>query len=364
MEQPQMKTKALIDTAKAMVADHRGLLAMDESNPTCNKRFAKWGIPQNEETRRSYREMIVSTPGLSEFISGAILYDETIRQKKNDGTPFAKALSDADIIPGIKVDTGAKEMAAHFGEKITEGLDGLRDRLAEYSQMGARFAKWRAVIAIGNGIPSRGCIEANAQALARYAALCQEAGLVPVVEPEVLMEGEHNLARCSEVTEEVLRTVFIHLYSQRVMLEGMILKPNMVLPGSTCSQQDAVDVVAEATVRCLLRAVPAAVPGVAFLSGGQSGELASARLNAMNVRFKSRMPWALAFSFARAIQQPALEIWHGEMTNVPAAQKALFHRAKCNQAARRGTYDLAMETEDSDRATRSSSPVKVMVRAQ
>ena len=265
--------------------------------------------------------------------SGAILYDETIRQQKKDGTPFAKAITDAGIIPGIKVDTGAKDMAGHPGEKITEGLDGLRDRLAEYSQMGARFAKWRAVIAVGDWLPSRGCIEANAQALARYAALCQEAGLVPVVEPEVLMDGEHTLERCCEVTEEVLRTVFNQLYSQRVMLEGMILKPNMVLPGLTCPKQESVDEVADATVRCLLRAVPAAVPGIAFLSGGQPGELASARLNAMNVRFKSRLPWALAFSFARAIQQPALEIWQGKEAHVLAAQQALYHRARCNRAA-------------------------------
>ena len=230
----------------------------------------------------------MTTPGLGECISGAILYDETIRQKKKDGTPFLKVITDAGIIPGIKVDTGAKDMAGHPGEKITEGLDGLRDRLKEYFQMGARFAKWRAVIAVGDGIPSRGCIEANAQALARYAALCQEAGLVPVVEPEVLMDGEHTLERCFEVTEEVLRTVFNQLYTQRVMLEGMILKPNMVLPGLTCPRQETVDEVADATVRCLLRAVPAAVPGIAFLSGGQSGELASARLNAMNVRFKSQ----------------------------------------------------------------------------
>ena len=245
------------------------------------------------EARRAYRELIVTTPGLGESISGAILYDETIRQQKQDGTPFVKVITDAGIIPGIKVDTGAKDLAGHPGEKITEGLDGLRERLAEYSQMGARFAKWRAVIALGDGIPSRGCIEANAQALARYAALCQEAGLVPVVEPEVLMDGEHTLERCGEVTEEVLRTVFNQLTAQRVMLEGMILKPNMVLPGLTCPKQEAVDEVADATVRCLLRAVPAAVPGIAFLSGGQSGELASARLNAMNVRFKSRLPWAL-----------------------------------------------------------------------
>jgi fructose-bisphosphate aldolase class I len=234
-------------------------------------------------------------------------------------------------------------MACHPGEKITEGLDGLRDRLAEYSQMGARFAKWRAVIAVGAGIPSRGCIEANAHALARYAALCQEAGLVPVVEPEVLMDGEHTMERCGEATEEVLRKVFNQLYLQRVMLEGMILKPNMVLPGLSCPRQEAVDEVAGATVRCLLRAVPAAVPGIAFLSGGQSGELASARLNAMNVRFKSRLPWALAFSFARAIQQPALEIWQGEEAHVSAAQRALYHRARCNSAARRGEYNAAME---------------------
>jgi fructose-bisphosphate aldolase, class I len=335
----------IVDTARTLVANDKGLLAMDESNSTCNKRFAKLGIPQTVETRRAYRELIVTTPGLGEFISGAILYDETIRQQKKDGTLFAQTLTDAGIIPGIKVDTGAKEMAGHPGEKITEGLDGLRDRLAEYSQMGARFAKWRAVITLGNGIPSRGCIEANAQALARYAALCQEAGLVPVVEPEVLMAGEHALERCFEVTEEVLRTVFNHLYTQRVTLEGMILKPNMVLPGLTCPKQEPVDAVADATVRCLLRTVPAAVPGIAFLSGGQSGELASARLNAMNVRFKSRLPWGLAFSFARAIQQPALELWQGEEAHVSAAQQALYHRARFNRAARRGEYTVAMEKE-------------------
>ncbi len=338
-----MNAQELIATAGAMVAEDKGLLAMDESTPTCNKRFEKVGIPQTEETRRSYRELIVTTPGLGESISGVILYDETIRQSRKDGTPFVKVITDAGIIPGIKVDTGAKDMAGHPGEKITEGLDGLRDRLAEYSQMGARFAKWRAVITIAEGIPSRGCTEANAHALARYAALCQEVGLVPVVEPEVLMDGEHTLERCREVTEELLRTVFNHLYTQRVTLEGMILKPNMVLPGLTCPKQETVDEVADATVRCLLRAVPAAVPGIAFLSGGQSGELASARLNAMNVRFKSRLPWALAFSFARAIQQPALEIWQGRESHVLAAQRALYHRARCNRAARRGEYNAAME---------------------
>jgi fructose-bisphosphate aldolase class I len=342
-EVSEMSAQELIATAKAMVAEGKGLLAMDESTPTCNKRFEKVGIPQTEEARRSYRELIVTTPGLGEFISGVILYDETIRQSRKDGTPFVKVITDAGIIPGIKVDTGAKDMAGHPREKITEGLDGLRDRLAEYSQMGARFAKWRAVITIADGIPSRGCIEANAHALARYAALCQEAGLVPIVEPEVLMDGGHTLERCFEVTAEVLRTVFSQLYTQRVTLEGMILKPNMVLPGLTCPKQDSVEEVADATVRCLLRAVPAAVPGIAFLSGGQSGELASARLNAMNVRFRSRLPWALAFSFARAIQQPALEIWQGEEAHLLAAQQALYHRARCNRAARRGEYNTAME---------------------
>jgi fructose-bisphosphate aldolase class I len=326
-----------------LVAGDRGLLAMDESDPTCNKRFAKLGIPQTAEARRAYREMIATTPGLGESISGAILYDETIRQRKKDGTPMIKAITDAKIIPGIKVDAGAKEMAGHPGEKITEGLDGLRERLAEYSQMGVRFAKWRAVIVVGDGIPSRGCIVANAQALARYAALCQEAGLVPVVEPEVLMDGEHTLERCGKVTEEVLRTVFDQLYTQGVMLEGMLLKPNMVVPGLKCPKQETVDEVADATVKCLLRAVPAAVPGITFLSGGQTSELASARLNAMNVRSRSRAPWALAFSFARAIQQPALEIWQGQEAHVLAAQQALYHRAKCNQAARRGEYNAAME---------------------
>jgi fructose-bisphosphate aldolase class I len=338
-----MNAQKLRETATALVAGDKGLLAMDESNPTCNKRFAKLGIPQTEDVRRAYRELIVTTPGLGESISGAILVDETIRQHKKDGTPFVKAVTDAGIIPGIKVDAGAKDMAGHPGEKITEGLDGLRDRLAEYSQMGARFAKWRAVIAVGDGTPSRACIEANAHALARYAALCQEASLVPIVEPEVLMDGQHTLERCGEVTEEVLRTVFDQLYIQGVTLEGMILKPNMVLPGSTCPKQETVDGVADATVGCLLRSVPAAVPGIAFLSGGQSADLASARLNAMNLRFKSRLPWALAFSFARAIQQPALEIWRGDDAHVLAAQRALHHRASCNRAARRGEYTAAME---------------------
>jgi len=308
-----VNTQALEATAKMMVANGKGLIAIDESTTTCNKRFDKWEIPQTAETRRKYRELIVSTPGLGESISGAILYDKTIRQQKNDGTPFAKALVDVEIIPGIKVDTEAEKMAACPGEKITEGLAGLRACLTEYAQMGARLAKWRAVIAIGDGLPSEGCIEANAHVLARYATLCQKTGLVPVVE-----------------------------------LEGLILKPNMVLPGSTCPKQATVNEVADATVSCLLRAVPAAVPGVAFLSGGQTGELASAHLNAMNVRFKSRLPWALAFSFGRAIQKPAFEIWHGDQNNVQAAQQALYHRARSDRAARRGEYNATVEADHRD----------------
>lgn len=338
-----MTLQSLNETARALTANDKGLLAMDESNPTCNKRFAAVGIPQTVEARRAYREMIVTAAGLEDCISGAILFDETIRQQKRGGSAFITVLVDAGIIPGIKVDLGARPLAGHPNEKVTEGLDGLRDRLQEYVRMGARFAKWRAVIAIGEGIPTWGCIHANAHALARYAALCQEAGLVPIVEPEVLMDGDHTLEECREATDKTLRIVFSELYSQRVMLEGTILKPNMVLPGAACAKQATVEEVADATVNSLLRTVPAAVPAIAFLSGGQSAELASARLNAMNARFKSRMPWALTFSFSRAIQQPALDLWKGQETNVPVAQQALVHRACCNRAARRGEYSAAME---------------------
>jgi fructose-bisphosphate aldolase, class I len=340
---PSLHVQTLVDTAKELVAGDKGLLAIDESTGTCNRRFAEHGIAQTEDMRRAYREWIVTAPRLAESISGVILYDETIRQHTRDGTPFVDAIADAGLVAGIKVDTGAKELAAHPRETVTEGLDGLRDRLTEYGRMGARFAKWRAVIAVGDGVPSRGCVEANAHALARYAALCQGSGLVPVVEAEVLMGGDETLARCREVTGEVLRAVFGQLTGQRVMLEGMLLKPNMVLPGLACADQRSVDEVADATVRCLLRTVPAAVPGILFLSGGQPGELASARLNAMNARFKARLPWALSFSFARAIQQPALEIWAGKEGNVARAQMALVHRAVCNRAARRGEYSAAMD---------------------
>ncbi|MDP2114185.1 MAG: class I fructose-bisphosphate aldolase [Bacteroidota bacterium] len=340
-----MNTNELIGTARLMVDDSKGILAMDESFPTANKRFAKLGIPQTVEARRAYREMLVTTPDLGEFISGAILFDETIRQKTKDGTPMIKVLTDTGIIPGIKVDTGTKDLAGHPGEKITEGLDGLSDRLAEYYEMGARFAKWRAVIVIGDGIPTKAAIETNAVTLARYAALCQEAGLVPIVEPEVLMDGDHTMERCFEVTEEVLRTVFNQLYLQGVLPEGIILKPNMIVPGLSCSIQELNNEVADATVKCLMRSVPAAVPGITFLSGGQSSELASARLNAMNSRFKSKLPWELSFSYGRALQQPALETWLGLDANVQEAQKALYHRARCNYAARLGEYDSGMETK-------------------
>lgn len=338
-----MNAQELGKTAKSLVENGKGLLAMDESLPTCNKRFAALNIPQTEEMRRDYREMILTTPHLSDAISGVILYDETIRQSMKDGTPFLKLLSKAGIIPGIKVDKGAKDLAGFPGEKITEGLDGLRERLKEYHKMGARFAKWRAVITIGDHIPSKGCIKANAMQLALYAALCQEEGIVPIVEPEVLMDGSHTMARCFDVTKETLHILFNQLYNQRVVLEGILLKPNMVVPGLTCPKQESVEEVADATVKCLLETVPAAVPGIAFLSGGQSSEQASARLNAMNTRFKSKLPWALSFSYARAIQQPALDIWHGKEANVPNAQKALFHRAKCNLLARRGEYSASAE---------------------
>lgn len=338
-----MNKPELIKTARAMVANNKGLLAMDESNPTCNKRFAALEIPQTAEMRRRYREMIVTTPNLNEGINGAILYDETVRQKLSDDTPFVQAVKNAGIIPGIKVDMGAKEMARFPGEKITSGLDGLRERLSEYHDMGLRFAKWRGVIAIGDHIPTHRSIENNAVVLARYAALCQEAGLVPIVEPEVLMDGKHDLKKCFFITQKVLHIVFGQLHKQRILTEGMILKPNMILPGSDCSDQSNTEEIAETTVRCLLRSVPASVPGVTFLSGGQTSKLATERLNAMNAHHKSEMPWALAFSFSRALQHPSLDIWNGKDENVEKAQQALCHRAKLNSAACRGEYKAEME---------------------
>jgi len=330
-------------TAKALVAPGKGILAADESLPTIEKRFKSVGVANTEENRRAYRETLFTTPGLGEFISGAILFDETIRQRAADGTPFVEVLKRQGVIPGIKADKGAKPLAGFFGEKITEGLDGLRERLAEYVRLGAQFTKWRAVITIGANISTRTCLQANAQALARFAALSQEAGLVPIVEPEVLMDGDHTIERHFEVTETTLNLVFQSLFEHRVRLEAMLLKPNMVLAGKDCPQQASVAEVAEATLRCMLRAVPAAVPGLVFLSGGQSDVLATRHLNALNQLGKA--PWQLSFSFGRALQAPALINWRGETISVNAAQQALHHRARCNAAARFGKYSEQVERQ-------------------
>ena len=335
----------LKNTAKAMMAEGKGILAMDESNGTCNKRFEKLGIATTEENRRSYRELILTAPNLGNYISGAILYDETIRQSTIDGKSFINVMQEAGMIPGIKVDTGAKDLAGRNNEKVTEGLDGLRERIAEYYRMGARFAKWRAVITIAEEKPSDGCIEANAHGLARYAALCQEGGLVPIVEPEVLIDGDHTIERCYDVTEKTLHEVFRQLYVQNVDYDQMILKPSMVISGASCPTQASVEEVAAATIRCLLNTVPPNVPGVAFLSGGQSQERSSAHLNTMNVNFRSQCPWRVTFSYARAIQQPALDYWKGESVNVAQAQALLVQRAKLNSAASEGNYSEAMEKQ-------------------
>jgi fructose-bisphosphate aldolase, class I len=337
-----MKTETLEAVAKKLVARGKGILAADESSGTIEKRLKSINVPSTEENRRAYREILFTTAGAGEFISGVILFDETIRQKARDGRTFVQALEEQGIIPGIKVDKGAKAMANFPGEKITEGLDGLRDRLAEYRKLGARFAKWRAVITIGEKIPTRTCIASNAEALARYAALCQEADLVPIVEPEVLMDGAHTIERHFEVTEQTLETVFHALHEHRVVLEGMLLKPNMVLSGKECPQQASVEEVAEATVRCMKCVVPAAVPGLVFLSGGQTDLQATEHLNAMNQL--PDLPWQLSFSFGRALQAPVLKAWKGDAANVTAAQQAFHHRAWCNGKARFGKYTEEMET--------------------
>ncbi|MBK5243935.1 MAG: fructose-bisphosphate aldolase class I [Eubacteriaceae bacterium] len=338
-----MKKQQLKETIEQIFANGKGILAMDESTPTCDKRFAAVGIPLTVEMRQKYRELIVTTPGLNESIGGAILSNETIREQTKEGVPMANVLMKAGIIPGIKVDMGAKPLAGFPNEKITEGLDGLRERLSEYKTMGARFAKWRAVITIGDNIPTTACIKANAYALARYAALCQEAGIVPIVEPEVLMTGNHSMQGCYDVTEQVLKTLFFHLYQYRIDLEGIILKPNMVIGGTESGVGNSIDEVAEATVNCLLASVPAAVPAIAFLSGGQSPQEASEHLNAINKNFKAHLPWIVAFSFARAIQQPCLDAWKGKDSNLEVAQKLLYNRAKLSAAARRGEYKPEME---------------------
>ena len=338
-----MNQQILKETIQQLFAGNKGLLAMDESIETCNKRFAAAVIPQTVEMRRKYRELIVTTPGLNESIGGAILFDETIRQQTKDGIPMAEVLIKAGIIPGIKVDEHAKSMAAFPNEKITEGLDCLRERLAEYKKMGARFAKWRAVITIGEGIPTTQCIEANTHALARYAALCQEADIVPIVEPEVLMNGNHSIQKCFDVSEQVQKILFYQLYKYRINLEGIILKPNMVIQGLESPEKNSVDEVAEATVNCLLESVPASVPAIAFLSGGQSPETATAHMNAINKNFINRLPWIVTFSFARAIQQPAIEAWKGKDANIEEAQKLLYKRAKLDATARSGKYNKDME---------------------
>jgi fructose-bisphosphate aldolase, class I len=338
-----MDLDTLARTAKQLVAPGKGILAADESSPTIKKRFDSIGVESTEENRRAYRDLLFTTEGAEDFISGVILYDETIRQSSADGTQFAKLLADRGIIPGIKVDKGAKPLALSPEEKITEGLDGLRERLAEYRELGARFTKWRAVITIGDDIPSDYCIWTNAHALARYAALSQEADLVPIVEPEVLMDGDHDIERSYSVTSRTLQAVFTELHDQRVSREGMLLKPNMVLSGYDCPEQAGNRTVAEMTIKCLRNTVPAAVPGIVFLSGGQSDEVATAHLNAMNAL--GPHPWELSFSYGRALQAPALKAWAGEATNADQAQKAFHFRARLNSAARFGSYSEEMEKE-------------------
>lgn len=331
----------MTQTARALVAPGKGILAADESTPTIEKRFRAVGLDSTEPLRRDYRELLFTTSGIEQFISGVILFDETIRQHASSGTAFPATLADRGVIPGIKVDRGTIALAGFPGEVITEGLDGLRDRLAEYAAMGAQFAKWRAVISIGSGRPTDGCLDANAHALARYAALTQEAGLVPIVEPEVLMDGDHSIDRCAEVTAATLRAVYDQLARQRVVLEASLLKPNMVLAGKDCAQQPTVDEVADATIAVLRNTVPAAVPGIVFLSGGQSDTEATARLNALNKR--EPQPWQLSFSFGRALQAPVLRAWAGDDAHRDAAKAALLHRAAMNGAARHGAYNPDQE---------------------
>jgi len=337
-----MRSMELPAVAKAMVAEGKGILAIDESTGTCKKRFDSIGVECTAQSRRDYRGMLLSTRGLGEHISGAILFDETLHQSTVDGIPFVQLMTQAGIFPGIKVDTGAHSLAGHPGEKVTEGLDGLRGRLEKYHSVGASFAKWRAVITIGENIPTSACIEANTHALARYAALCQEAGLVPIVEPEVLMDGTHSLDECYEVSEATLRSLFMQLYKQNVLLEGTILKASMVISGSEAQHRAGVQEVADATVQCLLNSVPAALAGVVFLSGGQSDEEATAHLDAMNR--SGGLPWPLSFSYGRALQSPSLKVWgENPVANVAAAQQKLAHRAKMNGLAATGSYERALE---------------------
>jgi len=330
------ETQTLEEIARALVAPGKGILAADESEGTIKKRFDSIGVESTEENRRAYRDLLFTTDGAEEFISGVIMFDETIRQSSADGTPFPKLLESRGIVPGIKVDKGAKPLAGAEGETVTEGLDGLRERLQEYHELGARFTKWRAVISIGDGIPSDYCLWTNAHALARFAALSQESGLVPIVEPEVLMDGTHSIETSYHVTDRMLQALYTELFDQRVVREGSLLKTNMVVSGYDSSEQADIDTVADMTVRCLKNTCPASVPGVVFLSGGMSDEDATARLNAMNQR--SPHPWELSFSYGRALQAPALKAWGGDTSNVEDAQKAYYRRAKFNGAARSGSY--------------------------
>ena len=336
-----MNRQELETLAHKIVTDAKGILAADESLPTIKKRFDSIQVESTEEIRRAYRELLFTTPGMEDFISGVILFDETIRHATRDGVPFVELLSQKGVVPGIKVDKGAKDLPGFVGEKITEGLDGLRDRLIEYRDLGAQFAKWRAVIKIGNTIPTQFCMDANAHALARYAALCQEVGLVPIVEPEVLMDGEHDIKKCRDVTAAALKSVYSALFEHCVYLEGTLLKPNMILSGKDCPTQAGPEEVAQATLSCFRQVIPAAVPGIVFLSGGQSSEQATENLNAMNALGKH--PWELSFSYGRALQEDALKAWKGTADNVTASQKAFYHRAKCNGAARYGKYNREME---------------------
>jgi fructose-bisphosphate aldolase class I len=342
-EDETMDVEQLQSTAEALVADGKGILAADESTGTIKKRLDSIGVESTEETRRAYRELLFTTEGAEEFISGVIMFDETIRQSASDGTPFPKLLESKGIIPGIKVDEGAKPLALAHGETITEGLDGLRGRLEEYRELGARFAKWRATYSIADDKPTEYCVWTNAHALARYAALCQEAGLVPIVEPEVLQDGTHTIEQSRKATGRVLQAVYTELHDQRIDFRGTLLKPNMVLSGYEASDRASVNEVADVTLECFYKHVPAAVPGIVFLSGGQSDEDATTHLNAMNARGKH--PWQLSFSYGRALQAPALKAWGGKEENVEAAQRAYYHRAKMNSAARTGMYAPEMEQE-------------------
>lgn len=335
-------TQQLAQTARAMVARGKGILAIDESSPTIKKRFDSINVESTVDSRRTYRDMLITATGGNEYISGMILFDETIRQSTGGDVPFPKALTDQGIMPGIKVDAGAKDLAGHPGEKVTEGLDGLRQRLTEYKQLGAKFAKWRAVITIGEGMPSTACIETNAHALSRYAALCQEIGIVPMVEPETLMDADNTLETCYDVTERTLKELFNELYRQDVTMEHTILKVNMIISGKKCPAQASVQEVAVQTVRCLLNSVPASIPGIVFLSGGQSSRLATAHLNAMNAAYKD-LPWPLSFSYGRALQEDALKAWSGKEDNIETAIKVLLHREKCNSLACLGKYSEDME---------------------